>query len=204
VIALRFGRNFLAATLGALLLAVGPTAGISAEEATHLTAVLVVARDELPDPYFADSVVLVLNNLGESPAGIIINHPTKIPVAELFPDIKQLAGLPNVIYFGGPVEVSSVWFLFRASKPPEKDAAIQAFAGVYLSGSRELLRKLLAREHPMEGLRIFVGHAGWGPGQLEAEIARGDWKLEHAEAAAIFGGKYDHKKPAAQAPKDGA
>ncbi len=193
----------MAAALAALLLAT-PAAGILAEESRHLTAILVVARDELPDPYFADSVVLVLNNLGDSPAGIIINHPTRIPVAELFPDLKNLTRLPDVIYFGGPVEVSSVWFLFRAARPPEKNTAIEAFEGVYLSGSRELLLKLLTRERPMEGLKIFVGHAGWGPGQLEGEVARGDWKLEHAEAAAIFSGKYDHRKPGAQTPKDGA
>ena len=72
------------------------------------------------------------------------------------------------VYFGGPVEFGPVWFLFRAAAPPEH--AIQACDGVYLSADRKLLLQLLGRDKPMDGLRIFVGHAGWAPGQLEAEI----------------------------------
>lgn len=49
-----------------------------------MTAIFLVARSELPDPNFADSVVLVMNNLGPGPVGLIINRPTKIPVSELF------------------------------------------------------------------------------------------------------------------------
>lgn len=187
--------------LGTLLLVLSGSAA-SAAQPEPLTAILIVARAELPDPYFANSVVLVLNNLGPAPAGIIINHPTGIPVAELFPQEKRLAQLPDRIYFGGPVELSSVWFLVRAARPPDADA-VQACDGVYLSGSRDLLLKLLARAKPMEGLRIFVGHSGWGPGQLEAEIARGDWKLEHAAAPGIFDRKFEQPLPPPQEPKDG-
>jgi len=188
--------------LAALLPVLAASTGASAVEPKPLTAILIVARAELPDPYFADSVVLVLNNLGPEPAGIIINHPTEIPVAQLFPEEKRLAGLPDKLYFGGPVELSSVWFLVRAAKPPAGEV-IEACDGVYLSGSRDLLRRLLARAKPMEGLRIFVGHSGWAPGQLEAEIAHGDWRLEHAGARGIFSGRFEHRKPAPQAPKDG-
>ena len=194
----------LGATLCLLLLVAEPSSRIRAQEPKSLTAILIVARADLPDPYFADSVVLVLNTLGSEPAGIIINHPTDIPVSQLFPEVKGLTQLSGKLYFGGPVEVSSVWFLFRAARAPERDTAVPAFAGVYLSGSRELLLRLLRRERPMEGLKIFVGHAGWGPGQLEGEIARGDWKLERPQAAAIFSGKYDHRKPAGEPRKDGA
>jgi putative transcriptional regulator len=194
-------RSAWRAALGALFLVLGGSVASAAERAP-LTAILIVARAELPDPTFAHSVVLVLNNLGPAPAGIIINHPTRIPVAELFPQEKRLAQLPDKIYFGGPVELSSVWFLVHAAKPPDGDA-VKACDGVYLSGSRDLLLKLLARARPMEGLRIFVGHSGWGPGQLEAEIARGDWKLEHAEAQGIFDRKFEHPRLVPQEPKDG-
>src|SRR5207249_1126471 len=80
-------------------------------------------------------------------------------------------------------------FLFRADTPPEH--AMQILDGVYVSTNGELLRKLLARDKPMEGLHIFVGHSGWAHGQLEAEIARGDWTLAPAETDAIFHGKSD-------------
>jgi putative transcriptional regulator len=200
----RGGASRLGTLLLVLIWLIGTSGSpASGAEPKPLSAILIVARAELPDPTFAHAVVLVLNNLGPAPAGIIINHPTEISVAELFPQEKRLARLPDKLYFGGPVELSSVWFLVRSAKPPPGEA-IKACDGVYLSGSRDLLLRLLARPQPMQGLRIFVGHAGWGPGQLEGEIARGDWKLEHAEAQGIFDRKFEHRlpAPAPQEPKD--
>jgi len=164
-----------------------------------MTAILLVAQGEIQDPYFADSVVLVMNNLGSAPVGIVINRPTKLPVSRLFPDLKRLVQLPDKLYFGGPVEIGSVWFLFRAATPPKH--AIQALEGICISADRELLLKLLGRDKPMEGLRIFIGHSGWAPGQLEAEIASGAWTLEHADPETIFKGKTEHPWPSPTAPK---
>src|SRR5207249_6858157 len=70
----------------------------------------------LPDSNFADSVVLVMNNIGHAPVGLIINRPTQVPLSRLFPDLKPLAQLHDKVYFGGPVEFGSVWFLFRDRK----------------------------------------------------------------------------------------
>ena len=165
----------------------------SADDTNPVTTILLVARDELPDPNFKDSVVLVMNNIAPAPAGLIINRPTKIPLSHLFPDIERLAPLDGKVYFGGPVQLETVSFLFRADAPPEH--ATKVVDGVYLSTDKELLLKLLAREKPMEGLRIFAGYSGWAPGQLEAEIARGDWKLAPAEAGAILEPKSEHPWP---------
>jgi len=153
----------------------------------------------LTDPDFAGSVVLVMNNLGPGPVGVIINRPTPVPVAQLFPDLKRLAQLHDKVYFGGPVAFGSVWFLFRATTPPEH--AVQAFEGICVSADRRLLQQLLGRDKPMDGLRIFFGHSGWAPRQLEAEIAHGDWTLARAEAETIFSGKPEHPWPAPQAPR---
>ncbi|MGB6604722.1 MAG: YqgE/AlgH family protein [Steroidobacteraceae bacterium] len=165
-----------------------------------MTAIFLVARTELPDPNFADSVVLVMNNLGPGPVGVILNRPTKIPVSELFPDLKPLGPLHDKVYFGGPVEIRTVWFLFRALKRPEH--AIEACDGVYLSADKELLLRLLHRDKPMEGLRIFIGHSGWSPEQLQNEISRGDWTLKHAESDALFNGQTEHPWPAPESPDE--
>jgi putative transcriptional regulator len=183
----------MAGLLGALLLLLGASWPATAEETKPLTAILLVAQGELRDPNFADSVVLVMNHLGPAPVGLVVNRPTEIPVSHLFPDLKRLAPLHDKVYFGGPVQLSSVWFLFRATRPPEH--AIQAFSGVYLSANRDLLLQLLARDKPMDNLRIFIGYAGWAPGQLEAEIEHGAWTLERADADAIFKGKSEHPWP---------
>ena len=172
-----------------------PTSG---DDAKPLTTILLVARAELPDSNFKDSIVLVMNNIGLAPAGVIINRPTRIAVSRLFPEFERLAQVEDKLYFGGPVQITSLSFVFRADAAPEQ--AIQVLEGVYFSSNREVLRKLLGRDKPMEGLRIFIGHAGWAPGQLEAEIARGDWTLAPAAADAIFDGKSEHPWPEPQAP----
>jgi putative transcriptional regulator len=192
-------QHSVAGALCALLLLTGASWSTPADDSKHLTAILLVAQDALSDPDFADSVVLVMNNLGPAPIGIIINRPTPVPVSQLFPSLKPLAKLHDKIYFGGPVEFDSVWFLFRAPTAPEH--AVRAFDGIYLSSSRDLLLQLLGRDKPMDGLRIFIGHAGWAPGQLEAEIAAGAWTLKRADADAIFNRQPEHPWPAPQSPK---
>jgi len=182
----------------AFLILFGISLSISADTTKPLTAILLVAREDLPDPDFKDSVVLVMNNIGPAPAGVIINRPTPISVSHLFPDVERLAKLQDKVYFGGPVQLATLSFLFRADTLPEH--AIQVLDGVYVSTNLELLRKLLARDKPMEGLRIFIGHSGWLPGQLEAEIARGDWTLTPAKPDMIFERKSEHPWPEEEVP----
>jgi putative transcriptional regulator len=152
----------------------------------------------LRDLNFKDSVVLVMNNIASAPAGIILNRPTKIAVSKLFDDLERLSKLEDKLYFGGPVATGAVSFLFRADTPPER--ATRVIDGVYFSTSRDLLIELLARDKPMEQLKIFVGYSGWAPGQLEAEIERGDWSLAPADLDAIFGKKAEHPWPEQPAP----
>ena len=172
-----------------------------AEQPDRLSAILLVARPKLADPNFAESVVLVMNNLGPAPVGIIVNRPTRVSVSHLFPENPRIARLPERIYFGGPVDVGRVWFLFRAPMPPAH--SVRAFDDFYLSGDRELLIKLLARDKPMDGLRIFLGYSGWAPGQLEAEIERGDWTSQRADKDAIFDRKLERAWPSEGEPSTG-
>jgi putative transcriptional regulator len=190
----------MAGALCALLLLSGASSPLSADDSGKLTAILIVGKTDLPDDDFANSIVLVMNNLGPAPVGIVVNRPTRVTVPQLFPDDTRVARLKDKVYFGGPVELGEIWFLVRATTPPEH--AMQAFDGVYLSADRELLRKLLGRPKPMDGLRIFLGHAGWAPGQLESEISRGAWTLQRADPDAIFNGKSEHLWPAPRVPKD--
>ena len=119
-------RHYVAAALCALLLWSGSSWPESAPDAKPLTAILLIARDGLPDSNFADSVVLVMNNLGPAPVGIIINRPMAIPVSRLFPDLKRLAKVRDKVYFGGPIEFGSVWFLFRATAPSTRSKPVTA------------------------------------------------------------------------------
>lgn len=179
----------------------GLSLAVIAEEPDRLNAILLVARPKLADPNFGESVVLVMNNLGPAPVGIIVNRPTRVSVAYLFPDNPRIAKLPERIYFGGPVDLGRVWFLTRARTPPAR--SVRAFDDFYLSGDRKLLMTLLARDKPMEDLRIFVGYSGWAPGQLETEIERGDWASRRADKDVIFDRKLERAWPPEGEPSTG-
>ena len=152
-----------------------------------------------PIPDFADSIVLVMNNLAPGPVGIIINRPMPVPVSRLFPDLKRLAQVRDKVYFGGPVDFGSVWFLFRAATPPEH--AIQACDGVYLSADRQLLLQLLGRTSPW----TVCGSSSATPAGRRVSLRpRSNGAIgppERAEMEAIFSGKSEHPWPSPQDPK---
>lgn len=175
-----------------------PTKGASSNT---LTSILIVAQGVVSDPNFGGSVVVVMNNIGPAPVGIIINRPTPLTVARFFPKLKQLAQVQDKMYFGGPVEFGTVWYLFRAKTAPA--TAIRVCAGVYVSSDDKLLLKLLGRPNPMQGLRLFIGHAGWYPGQLQMEIQGGAWTPRRADADSIFNPEPELPWPSASGPKPG-
>jgi putative transcriptional regulator len=207
-------RHCLAGALLAVLLLPGST-GMAAAAGTapgsapsdkaipksSLTSILLVAQDVVADPNFGGSIVIVMNNLGPAPVGIIVNRPTPLSVARFFPKLKRLAQVHDKLYFGGPVEFGTVWFLFRAKTAPA--TAIRVCDGVYVSSDNKLLLKLLGRPDPMEGLRIFIGHAGWAPGQLQAEIEGGAWLPRRADADSIFSAKPQRPWPSRGDAKPG-
>jgi putative transcriptional regulator len=212
-------RRYIAAALLVTLLLLGmptmsratPAAGATVKApapseqapANSLTAILLVAQGVVADPNFGGSIVVVMNNIGPAPVGIIINRPMPLTVARFFPKLKRLAQVQDKVYFGGPVEfgTDSVWYLFRAKTAPA--GAIRVCDGVYVSADQKLLLQLLSRPSPMQGLRIFVGHAGWFPGQLQAEIEGGAWTPKPADADSIFNPQPQLPWPAPRGPKRG-
>jgi len=201
--AFRVGRLLAAGLLALLLVSGSPplASGAAPPKSKTLTSIVIVAQDAVADPNFGGSIVVVMNNLGPAPVGIIINRPMPLSVARLFPKLKHLAQVSDKVYYGGPVEFGTVWYLFRAKTAPA--SAIRVCDGVYVGSDDKLLLKLLGRAKPMEGLRIFIGHAGWAPGQLEAEIQGGAWTPRRADAASIFDAKPLLPWPSGQSAKPG-
>jgi putative transcriptional regulator len=182
-------RLFLAACL-ALAGFDAPAAadGDSAGAAPKAAAIFLVAGAELMDPNFHQTVVLVARGEGvPGPIGVVINRPTEVELAQVLPDAKGIDKVRERVFLGGPVARNVLAFLFRSAEPRKN--AIAVLDGVYLSFDAELLAQLLAREKPGEGLRVYAGHAGWAPGQLEAEVARGFWKSARPDARSIFEAK---------------
>lgn len=146
--------------------------------------VFLVARPDLNDPNFRESVVLVTQHGGGSPVGVIINRPTRLTLGEVFPSNERLKGLPDTLYFGGPVSTRMLVFVFRAETQPRD--ALRVLEDVYISFNQDLLAELLRRPAPTVNLRIYAGYSGWGSGQLQHEMARGDWHMVRADPDTIF------------------
>lgn len=108
------------------------------------------------DPNF-DATVVYLFDTTDGTAGLVLNRPTDIPVAEVMPRLSGSAAEPAVVFHGGPIRIEQGLIL-----------------GVVDSRVTVLDSEVAADAAP-ESLRVYAGYAGWETGQLEAEIATGGW-----------------------------
>ncbi len=148
---------------------------------------LLVAARELADPHFAQSVVLLLGYGRLGALGVIINHPTTVRLSEILPDSFRTTPLAGVVYRGGPVAPTVMLLLFRAERQLAETEHV--FADVYLSDSQTLTEDKIAQGSTF---RIYAGHAGWAPGQLDNEVARGDWYIVPADTDTVFRKPAEH------------
>jgi putative transcriptional regulator len=145
-------------------------------------ALLVAARD-MQSSVFAETVILLLDYGADTGAmGLIVNHPTSVQPAELLPELQGLKRYRGPVYLGGPVEMYALLALLRADKPQE--GAMNIFGHVHLVSPETSLMAVPAAD--ASRLRFYVGYAGWAPGQLEIEIARGDWHVRAATEDVVF------------------
>jgi len=143
-----------------------------------------VASRSLSDPNFAHAVVLLLVYEPQGAMGVIINRPSHIPLSSALPELEELRRRKDPVFFGGPVALDAALMLVRSTARPQDAQAI--VKDVYLSGSRAVLRQAVRGAGKSNRLRVYAGHAGWGAGQLEQEIGRGDWVVTDADPASIF------------------
>ncbi len=176
------GPRWLPALLSAALLVLaGPS---PAQELARREAVLLVAHPDMPDPRFAETVVLVSYPPDSGPMGVVLNRPGPLELRALWPDREDRQGRTDRIDFGGPVEPDGLLFVFRMSPPPER--AVWITGDIYFSGDGEILNRLLALPEPPSDQRFFAGFAGWAEGQLEFEIAEGVWYVLPPDPRVIF------------------
>ncbi len=142
---------------------------------------LLVAARNLPDPNFTDTVVLLVQYSRDGAAGLVLNRPSDVPLARALPGVEPPAGAATA-FIGGPVAQDTVLALSRAAC----DACPLVGRDVYLVNTPEALQGRLAAGADASRLRVFVGYAGWGGGQLEAEARRGSWRVLEADARVVF------------------
>jgi putative transcriptional regulator len=134
--------------------------------------------------FFAESVIVLVDHGAHGSLGLIVNRPTGLSLAELLPELADAEGHVEHAYLGGPVATGQLLLLVRSAAPPP--GAARVLDEISVSGSRDTLRALLAKKPAGSELRGYVGYAGWASGQLEGELARGDWVLAPGDAASVF------------------
>jgi putative transcriptional regulator len=160
---------------------------------------LLIAGPALLDPNFWRTVVLVIEHTDEGALGLVLNRPSETTVGEAVPQLEELVDLEEQLYIGGPVQPSSVIVL--AEFEDATDAALIAFDDIGVLGKGASLDDVSAG---VRTGRAFVGHAGWGPGQLDSELERGDWILEPARREDAFAGDPSELWPGVLTRKGGS
>jgi putative transcriptional regulator len=136
---------------------------------SSLAGQLLAASQSLADPNFARTVVLLVQHTEEGALGVVLNRPISKSVQDLW---REVGGGPcantQPVYLGGPVPGP-----LMAVHQDESLSEIEIVPGLFFSASKQNLDALVTRSDG--ALKIFVGHSGWGPGQLEQEFEQGSW-----------------------------
>lgn len=145
---------------------------------------LLVATPVLVDPNFSDTVVLLLDVDSDGALGVVLNRPSPVPIVAVLEAWGEVVAEPEVLFRGGPVSTEgalAVGLLRDAGQAPVGFREVAGRLGIVdLDTPVELIDDSLA------GLRIFAGYAGWGAGQLEAEIEEGSWYVVAGQAPDVF------------------
>lgn len=130
---------------------------------------LLVATPDLRDPNFARTVVLMLEHSAEGALGLVLNRPSEVRVDDALPDWAGVCAAPACLFLGGPVQTDAVIALGALAAPgADPDGFTPLYGGL---GTVDLESGAEA----FASVRVFVGYAGWAPGQLEGELAAGGW-----------------------------
>ncbi len=157
---------------------------VSMTEVSSLTGRLLVASPALSDPNFDRAVVLLLDHDDEGTLGVVLNRPTEVGVGDVLETWAGLAGVPQVVFQGGPVSLDSALGLAvvpgeARGEDPGGPLGWRRVHGAIGLVDLEAPPELLAAE--LGSLRIFAGYAGWRPGQLEEELVDGAWYVVESE-----------------------
>jgi putative transcriptional regulator len=146
-----------------------------------LSGQLLLASPTLMDPNFRRAVVLIGVHSEEGAMGVVLNRPSEVTVGEAVPALEQVLEEREPVYVGGPVQPSSIVFLAEFLDPTPAGLLVLGRIG-FPAPDADIgeLTEATARG------RVFAGYAGWGEGQLDAEVDQGDWIAHSAVPDDVF------------------
>ncbi len=156
-------------------------------DSTDLSNHFLLAMPNMADPNFSGAVVLVAEHSERGALGLVVNKPTTMTLATLLERIDlshhddDQARMP--VFFGGPVQTDRGFVLHQPQG--EWNSTVAIGPDLSLTTSKDVLEAVAKGEGP-ERLLVTLGYAGWGPGQLEAEISQNAWLTVKADPALLF------------------
>jgi putative transcriptional regulator len=141
-------------------------------ESQSLAPALLLSMPQMHDPNFAQTVVLLCQHNEDGAFGLVLNRPITTTARVISKETMEDAEHELEVWIGGPVEPERSWILLNDEEADSQ--AIRICDGVYLSTSSLVLQRIIDRSTDGR-TRLVAGYAGWGPGQLDAEIAASAW-----------------------------
>ena len=160
----------------------------------YLTGKLLIAMPAIRDQRFEHSVIYVCAHTQDGAMGIVVNHPLKTPTFDELARQFAIQPMPPVrhvdLYSGGPVETERGFVLHTSDWTSEESFRIDQ--AVALTGSLDAMKIIAAGGGPRECI-LALGYAGWGPGQLDAELTTNVWLSAPADPTMLFGRDHETK-----------
>jgi putative transcriptional regulator len=161
---------------------------------SSLAGQLLVAMPQMADPRFARSVVYLCAHSADGAMGLVVNRLIdSLTFQNLLEQIgveQAIAGDDMPIHFGGPVESSRGFVLHTADYVQDSTLVIEE--DIALTATIDVLKAIARGEGP-ERRVLALGYAGWGAGQLDAEIQANGWLLVPADLDLVFGDDTESK-----------
>jgi putative transcriptional regulator len=161
-------------------------AGAPLEAQTIGSGTLLVASPRLTDVNFARAVVLVLQHDDDGTIGVVLNRPTNLVPATVFPELAEnIGGYAGHLFRGGPIAPTRLLYLVRGLAAATVTGP-EVLDKVFLSIDDTSLPDMVRLADGTDELRLYAGHAAWVAGQLQAEIGAGGWQILPGSAEIVF------------------
>lgn len=163
-------------------------------QAVNLTEHFLIAMPAMTDPHFAKSLTFICEHNEQGALGVVVNRPIDMTLhallkqIELKPQTDDAKRIP--VHYGGPVQIDRGFVLHAPLGSWQSTMKVNQDIG--LTTSKDILEAAARGEGPAQ-LLVTLGYAGWGPGQLERELAQNAWLTVAADPAILFNMPAEHR-----------
>ncbi|MBZ0204469.1 MAG: YqgE/AlgH family protein [Ignavibacteria bacterium] len=143
---------------------------------------ILISEPFLNDPNFKRTIILLTEHSEEGSVGFVLNKPTEYKINKVIEDFPDF---DSVVYYGGPVQLNTLQFIYRGENLIEN--SIEIMPGLFWGGSFDILKTLIeANAVSPNDFRFFIGYSGWDDGQIEEEMNINSWIVTETSIDNIF------------------